>query len=48
MPRLARTDEMLRIRAAAARSIIARAAAWVGRIVLRTLSSMIQSQSERG
>jgi hypothetical protein len=48
MPRFARTDEMLRMRPPPPCSIIARAAACVGRIVLRTFSSMIQSQASRG
>ena len=48
MPRLARTDEMLRTRPPPPWAIICRTAAWVGTTVLRTLRSMIQSQSERG
>ena len=39
---------MLRIRPPPPRAIIGGATAWVGTTVLRTLSSMIQSQSSRG
>ena len=48
MPNCPRTEEMLMTRPPSPCSTIWRTAAWVGRSVLRTLSSMIQSQSSPG
>src|SRR6185312_15851259 len=47
MPRLARTEEMLSTAPRVSAAIIARTAGWVGTIVLRRLSSMIQSHASR-